>query len=71
MPIYYICVTNSIYSYGPLGSRILEYIDTYILFIYTYSIPRIYYGPYINSSTTTRKRYKRVSSSSAGDARTS
>ena len=41
MPIYYIYVANSIYSYGPLGSRILEYIDTYTLFAYIYSIPRI------------------------------
>ena len=29
------------------------------------------YRPYISSSTTTRKRHKRASSGSAGDARTS
>ena len=30
-----------------------------------------YYGPYISSSTTTRKRHKQSSSGSAGNARTS
>jgi len=38
MPIYYIYVANSIYSRGPLGFRISEYADTYILFIYTHSM---------------------------------
>ena len=41
MPIYRIYVANSVYSRGPLGSRILEYADTYTLFAYAYSIPRI------------------------------
>ena len=31
----------------------------------------IYYGPYISSSTTTRKRYKRANNRSARDAGTS
>ena len=30
-----------------------------------------YYGPYISSSRTTRKRHKQTSGGSAGDARTS
>jgi hypothetical protein len=30
-----------------------------------------YYGPYISSSRTTRKRYKQTSSGSAGDTGTS
>ena len=34
IPIYRIYIANSVYSCGPLGSRILEYIDTYILFTY-------------------------------------
>jgi hypothetical protein len=31
----------------------------------------IYYGPYISSSRTTRKRHKQTSGGSVGDARTS
>jgi len=42
MPMRYIYVANSIYSHGPLGSRILEYIDTYTLFAYIHPMPRIY-----------------------------
>jgi hypothetical protein len=30
-----------------------------------------YYGPYISSSRTTRKRHKQTSNGSAGDAKTS
>jgi hypothetical protein len=40
MPMRRIYVANSVYSRGPLGSRILEYIDTYILFAYIY--PMLY-----------------------------
>ena len=42
MPIYYIYIANSVYSYGPLGSRISEYINAYTLFMYIYPIPCIY-----------------------------
>jgi len=41
MPIHHIYVANSVYSYGPLGSRILEYINTYTLFTYIHPILRI------------------------------
>jgi hypothetical protein len=33
--------------------------------------PILYYGPYISSSRTTRKRYKQTSSRSVGGTRTS
>jgi len=38
----YIYSTNTKYSCGPLGLKIIEYIDAYTLIIYTYSIPSIY-----------------------------
>jgi hypothetical protein len=41
MYMQYIYSTNTVYSRGPLGLRISEYVDAYTLFAYTYPIPSI------------------------------